>query len=129
VAKVARLLGENRHRLNQHRGYSEEVISGINVGNPINFLHYSTRRFSWRAVHIFFNVEVLMYFAFVAVLLLHHIFRIDARYVNLFECIDCRMYIIPLTNVDKLSIFYKDVINLFLFNISYIFMEINVIYE
>ncbi|XP_058798317.1 dedicator of cytokinesis protein 1 isoform X2 [Phymastichus coffea] len=25
VAKVARLLGENRHRLNQHRGYSEEV--------------------------------------------------------------------------------------------------------
>ncbi|KAL7286180.1 hypothetical protein TKK_0019548 [Trichogramma kaykai] len=25
VAKVARLLGENKHRLNQHRGYSEEV--------------------------------------------------------------------------------------------------------
>lgn len=26
VAKVAKLLGENKHRLNQHRGYSEEVI-------------------------------------------------------------------------------------------------------
>lgn len=31
VAKVARLLGENRHRLNQHRGYSEEVITEIHV--------------------------------------------------------------------------------------------------
>jgi len=72
-------------------------------------------------VYIFFNAEILMYFAFVPVLLLHHIFRVDdARYMNLFECIDCRMYIIPFTNVDKLSIFYKDM-NLSLFS-TYIFL-------
>ncbi|XP_014208352.1 dedicator of cytokinesis protein 1 isoform X2 [Copidosoma floridanum] len=31
VAKAARLLGENRHRLNQHRGYSEEVELCIKI--------------------------------------------------------------------------------------------------
>lgn len=35
VAKVARLLGENRHQLKQHRDYSgrEEVILALNAGN------------------------------------------------------------------------------------------------
>ncbi|XP_047365946.1 dedicator of cytokinesis protein 1 isoform X2 [Vespa velutina] len=35
VAKVARLLGENRHRLNQHRGYSEEVELCIKILSDI----------------------------------------------------------------------------------------------
>ncbi|KAL0128385.1 hypothetical protein PUN28_003578 [Cardiocondyla obscurior] len=35
VAKVARLLGENRHRLNQHRGYSEEVELCVKILSDI----------------------------------------------------------------------------------------------
>ncbi|KAF7990611.1 hypothetical protein HCN44_000416 [Aphidius gifuensis] len=35
VAKVARVLGENRHRLNQHRGYSEEVELCVKILSDI----------------------------------------------------------------------------------------------
>ncbi|XP_076651042.1 dedicator of cytokinesis protein myoblast city isoform X1 [Halictus rubicundus] len=35
VAKVARLLGENRHRLEQHRGYSEEVELCVRILSDI----------------------------------------------------------------------------------------------
>ncbi|XP_033179092.1 dedicator of cytokinesis protein 1 isoform X6 [Bombus impatiens] len=35
VAKVARLLGEKRHRLNQHRGYSEEVELCVKILSDI----------------------------------------------------------------------------------------------
>ncbi|XP_078053338.1 dedicator of cytokinesis protein myoblast city isoform X1 [Augochlora pura] len=35
VAKVARLLGENRHRLKQHRGYSEEVELCVRILSDI----------------------------------------------------------------------------------------------
>lgn len=46
MAKVARLLGENRHRLNQHRGYSEEVIFVISEEeiskSPMRIIHFSS---------------------------------------------------------------------------------------
>lgn len=49
VAKVARLLGENRHQLKQHRDYSgrEEVILALNAGT-FNISYRDNSVTTWR---------------------------------------------------------------------------------